>query len=201
MAMLGGSHEYLKADHYADITKFIKNGGTLGRELDRSKDTFIRHYKAEYSGPKFPPVWMAAELLSFGSLSQWYAALKEPKIRQSIAAPFEIDETIFVTFLHQLAIVRNICAHHGRLWNRMLDVAFTLPRTNPADLVSALNRREPKRVYNTFAMLQFFLSRADPTNDWGQRLTTLMATLPTGRSVDMGFPQDWIGLKIWGGSN
>ena len=197
MALLGGSHEYLKADHYADITKFIKNGGTLGRELDRSKDTFIRHYKAEYSGPKFPPVWMAAELLSFGSLSQWYAALKEPKVRQSISAPFEIDETIFVTFVHQLAIVRNICAHHGRLWNRMLDVAFTLPRTKPADLVPALNRREPKRVYNTFAMLQFLLSKADPTNDWGKRLITLMETLPAGRATEMGFPLNWNDFNIW----
>jgi abortive infection bacteriophage resistance protein len=201
MAMLGGSHEYLKPDHYADITKFIKNGSTLAREVERSKDTFIRHYKAEYSAPKFPPVWMAAELLSFGSLSQWYAALKDPKIRQSIAAPFEIDETIFVTFVHQLTIVRNICAHHGRLWNRLLDVAFKLPRTNPADLVPALNRQEPKRVYNTFAMLQFLLSKADPTTDWGERLTALMATLPAGRSVDMGFPQDWVELKIWGSSN
>jgi abortive infection bacteriophage resistance protein len=201
MAMLGGSHEYLKPDHYADITKFIKNGSTLAREVDRSGDTFIKHYKAQYSGPKFPPVWMVAELMSFGLVSQWYAALKDPKIRQLIADPFDIDERIFVTVVHQLAIVRNICAHHSRLWNRILNVTFTLPRNNPADLATALNHQEPKRVYNTFVMLQFLLSKADPTNDWGERLTSLMATLPAGRSLDMGFPQGWVGLKIWGGSN
>ena len=42
MAMLGGSHEYLKADHYTDITQFIKNGSNLNREVDRSKDKFIK---------------------------------------------------------------------------------------------------------------------------------------------------------------
>jgi abortive infection bacteriophage resistance protein len=201
MAMRGGAFSYVDAAHYADTDKFKRNGGALDREVRRSKDTFIRHYKAKYAGPARPPVWMAAELLSFGSLSQWYAALKEPKVRQSIAAPFDIDERIFVTFVHQLAIVRNICAHHSRLWNRILDVAFKLPKKNPPDLAAALNRQDPTRVYNSFAMLQFLLSKADPSNDWGKRLSDLMATLPTGRSTEMGFPTDWKRLKIWGGFN
>lgn len=198
MAMLGGSHEYLEAGHYADNAKFTANARKLDREVERSKDTFTRHYKSKYSGPARPPVWMAAELLSFGLLSQWYAALSDPKVRQSIAAPFNIDERIFVTFVHQLAIVRNICAHHSRLWNRMFDVAFTLPKKNPLDLAAAMNRQEQNRVYNTFAMLQFLLLKADPANDWGQRLNTLMETLPVGRSAEMGFPLNWNDLKIWG---
>jgi abortive infection bacteriophage resistance protein len=201
MAMLGGSHEYLKADHYADITKFIKNGGSLDHEVGRSKDTFIKHYKRKYDGPEFPPVWMAAELMSFGLLSRWYAALKEPKVRQLIADPFHIDERIFVTVVHQLTIVRNICAHHSRLWNRILDVEFTLPRSNPADLTVALNRQEPKRVYNTLAMLQFLLSKADPNTDWDKRLISLMATLPVGRSTEIGFPPNWSDLRIWRNPN
>ena len=200
MAMLGGAFGYVDAAHYADANKFNRNCQTLDREVSRSKDTFIRHYKAKYSGPMRPPVWMAAELLSFGLLSQWYAALKEPKVRQSIAAPFDIDERIFVTFVHQLAIVRNICAHHSRLWNRVLDVAFTLPKKHPVDLVTALNRQEPRHVYNTFAMLQFLLSKADPANDWGTRLIALMGTLPAGRAAEMGFPADWTDFKIWGGA-
>jgi abortive infection bacteriophage resistance protein len=201
MAMLGGSHEYLKADHYTDITKFIKNGGNLDHEVGRSKDTFIKHYKRKYDSPEFPPVWMVSELMSFGLLSRWYAALKEPRVRQLIADPFDIDERIFVTVVHQLAIVRNMCAHHSRLWNRALDVEFTLPRSNPADLTVALNRYEPKRIYNTFAMLQFLLSKADPANDWGKRLITLMATLLEGRSIEMGFPPEWLSFNIWCDTN
>jgi abortive infection bacteriophage resistance protein len=198
MAMLGGSHEYLKADHYTEITKFIKNGGSLDREVIRSKDIFIKHYKSKYDSPEFPLVWMVAEIMSFGLLSSWYAALKQPRVRQLIADPFDIDERIFVTVVHQLAIVRNFCAHHSRLWNRILTVEFTLPRSNPEDLAAALNRQEPKRVYNTFVMLQFLLSKADPTNDWGKRLTALMVNLPTGRASEMGFPLNWTNFKIWG---
>ena len=198
MAMLGGAFGYGDAVHYADAQKFASNCEKLDREVRRSKDTFIRHYKRNYSGPARPPVWMACELLSFGLLSQWYAALKNPKVRQSIADPFDIDERIFVTFVHQLAIVRNICAHHGRLWNRQLDVAFSLPKLHPQELAATLNRQAPKRIYNTAAMLQFLLTRAEPGNDWATRLKALMATLPAGRAAEMGFPQDWTASKLWG---
>ena len=200
LAMLGGAFGYVDAAHYADPQKFARNCIKLDREVSRSKDTFIRHYKANYSGPARPPVWMAAELLSFGLLSQWYAALKEPRVRQSIAAPFDIDERIFVTFVHQLAIVRNICAHHSRLWNRQLDVAYTLPKKKPGELAATVNRIMPKRLYNTLAMLHYLLTRAEPGNDWGDRLKALMATLPAGRPSEMGFPADWLDRKLWGGT-
>lgn len=199
LAMLGGAFGYVDPAYYADPQKFGRNCSKLDREVSRSKDTFIRHYKTNYSGPARPPVWMAAELLSFGLLSQWYAALKEPKIRQSVADPFDIDERIFVTFVHQLAIVRNICAHHGRLWNRQLDVAYTLPRRQPVELAETVNRNLPKRIYNTVAMLHYLLTRAEPANDWGKRLKALIATLPAGRPAEMGFPADWLDRKLWGG--
>ena len=137
MAMLGDGFSYLDQAIYADQNKFNRNCARLDKEVARSKDTFIRHYKREYSGPARPPVWMSSELLSFGLLSQWYAALKEPSLRQKVADPFNLDEVIFVTFLHQLAIVRNICAHHGRLWNRTLDVSLKLPKKSPPNLAAA----------------------------------------------------------------
>ncbi len=199
LAMLGGAFGYVDSAHYADDEKFAQNCAKLDREVSRSRDTFILHYKTHYSGPQRPPVWMAAELLSFGLLSQWYATLKEPKLRQKIAAPFHIDERIFVTFVHQLAIVRNICAHHGRLWNRQLSATYTLPKKEPPELAETVNHAMPKRLYNTVAMLQYILTRAEPGNDWGERLKTLMATLPSGQSVEMGFPTDWINSNLWSG--
>lgn len=201
MAMLSGSHGYDDPQYYANPNLLQRNCERLDGEVARSKDTFIRHYQRKYSGPLRPPVWMASELMSFGLLSQWYKSLKEPSLRQLIADPFDIDERIFVTFVHQLAIVRNICAHHGRLWNRTLDVAFPLPRTNPPNLAAAVNRNAPKQVYNTVSTLQHLLANAEPANDWAHRLQSLMATLPAGREADMGFRANWTDLKLWGGQN
>ncbi len=199
MAMLGDGFSYLNQAIYADQNKFNRNCARLDKEVARSKDTFVRHYKREYSGPARPPVWMSSELLSFGLLSQWYAALKEPSLRQKVADPFDLDEVIFVTFLHQLAIVRNICAHHGRLWNRTLDVSLKLPKKSPPDLATALNRGAPKKIYNTLAMIQHCLDRAELGNTWRERLQRLVGEMPFGDPQMMGFPNDWADYKLWGG--
>jgi abortive infection bacteriophage resistance protein len=200
MAMLGDGFSYLDPAIYADPAKFARNCERLDKEVQRSKDTFIRHYKREYSGPPRPPVWMSSELLSFGLLSQWYAAIREPSLRQKVADPFDLDETVFVTFLHQLAIVRNICAHHGRLWNRSLDVSLKLPKKSPMELAAALNRAAPKKIYNTLTMIQHCLDRAELGNNWRERLKVLVGAMPYGDPSMMGFVPGWTDFKLWGGA-
>jgi abortive infection bacteriophage resistance protein len=197
MAMLGGAHGYVDVANYTSSATYYGNYSKLAAEVGRSKDTFIVHYKDIYAGPAMPPVWMTAELLTFGQLSQWYAALKEPKVRNSIAKVFELDEVIFVGLVHQLVVIRNICAHHSRLWNRTLNVQFTFPRKKPAILIAALNRNADKKIYNSLVMLQFLLAKAEPQNNWGHRLVTLLATLPAGYEDAMGFPNDWTQLTLW----
>lgn len=144
-----------------------------------------------------PPVWMASELMSFGQLSHWYAALKEPAVRQSIANPFALDETVFVPFVHHLSVIRNICAHHGRLWNRTFRVPLRLPRRRPEMVASAVNRTAPTNVYNTLAMIHFVLRTVEPKADWSKRLASLIETLPVKGPEAMGFAPDWQGHTLW----
>ena len=186
MAMLGGPHDYLNAALYSDVNKYNRNCVRLDEEVNRSKDRFIKHYRYKYSGPSRPPVWMTSEVLSFGQISQWYAAIKDPKLRQAIAKPFDLDEAVFVTLVHQLVVIRNTCAHHSRLWDITLDVTFKLPKKKPVILATALNRNSPRQIYNSLAALQFLLTKAEPPNNWGNRFVDLMATLPVGREAAMG---------------
>jgi len=200
LANKAGSHGYLNRHLYSSQHKFVGNCRKLDEETARSKDTFILHYKAKYSTPKRPPVWMASELMSFGLLSRWYALLKLPSDRQAVADPFGLDEVIFVPAVQQISNIRNTCAHHGRLWNRQLKATLKLPKKSPPELASALNRMVTGKLYNTLAFLQYLLGQCDPGNGWGQRLVDHMATLTAGREADMGFPADWTDFKLWGGT-
>ncbi|MFO7750774.1 MAG: Abi family protein, partial [Desulfobacteraceae bacterium] len=42
------------------------------KEIDRSTELFIQHYHSTYDDPVLPPVWAAAEVMSFGQLSLWF---------------------------------------------------------------------------------------------------------------------------------
>lgn len=200
LATKAGAHGYLNQPLYSNYHRFKGNRDKLDEETGRSKDTFILHYKAKYSGPKRPPVWMASELMSFGLLSRWYALLKDRGDRQAVSAPFTLDEKIFVPMVQHISTVRNICAHHGRLWNRKLKATLKLPKSNPPELANALNRTANDKLYNTLAFLKYLLDQCDPTNTWGQRLIDHMETLAAGREAAMGFPADWRDYQLWGGT-
>ena len=200
LALKNGPHGYLRTGLYSDRGKLNAKKRELTAQVNRSKDTFIIHYKTKYSGPTHPPVWMASELMSFGLLSSLYGLLKDPKDRNAIAAPFGLDEVIFGPAVQNISTVRNICAHHGRLWNQRLKATLKLPKKRPPILANALNRIANDKLYNTLAFVKYLLDGCDPSNTWGQRLIAHMATLASGREADMGFPPDWLDWKLWGGA-
>src|SRR5262245_56089706 len=58
LAMKYGPHGYLDPSHYDRTDRYVKAYANLIEEIDRSKDTFIVHYKQKYHDPKHPPIWM-----------------------------------------------------------------------------------------------------------------------------------------------
>ena len=41
-----------------------------------------------------------------------------------------INKMVFFKWFKALSSVRNACAHHSRIWNKTLGVAFQLPKNN-----------------------------------------------------------------------
>jgi abortive infection bacteriophage resistance protein len=101
-----------------------------------------------------------------------------------------------------LNVIRNIVAHHGRLWNRFLGVAPTLPRpaTMPDFDVLLAQRSINKRLYFVLCVLAHFLSIISPTSSWKKRVVALADALPPmphAKLSDAGFPADWKTHAFW----
>ncbi len=196
LAMVHGPHGYIDPQHYSNKDQFDKNSIQLQSEVERSHDTFIEHYNTKYGDPPLPPVWMAAEVMSFGLLSKFISSMAAKASRQAIARPMGLDERVFTSVLHHLGMVRNVCAHHGRLWNRRLTVTVKLPQ-NPSDLASSINPNAPRRIYNTLAIMVHLMRRVAPSSDWPERLLELLHTHPTDDLNAMGAPEGWQSLPVW----
>lgn len=196
LAMSYGPHGYLDRNLYPRDTRYQRNLTQLQEEVSRSHDTFIAHYVSSYNAPPLPPVWMVAEVMSFGLLSKWISLLHARKDRTAIAKALGLNERIFTSFLHHLATVRNVCAHHGRLWNRRLTVTATLP-SSPPHLAAAINQAADRQIYNTLAIIAFILAKIAPASDWKRRIVQLVNDHPTGDLAAMGFPQNWEMLQLW----
>lgn len=169
----------------------------LDKEYARSRETFAEHYRTRYGHLNSPPIWVAAELMSLGHLSRWLQNLRIPKDRQSIADAYGLDEKVLLSFAHHLTIVRNHCAHHGRVWNRKLSLKMQIPGKKTAGLSAMFNPMEERRLYNTLTMLAFLMTRISPQSSWLDRLKALIANTPQVNPKDMGFPADWAQRAIW----
>jgi abortive infection bacteriophage resistance protein len=93
-------------------------------------ETFIDHFKAKYGDcHDLPPLWMLCEVMSFGKMLTLFNGVFEG-LRRVIAQKYGIESKVLQSWLGALNVVRNICAHHGRLWNRELGFKPMIPREN-----------------------------------------------------------------------
>ena len=192
-----GPHGYLNKKYFKE-NYHQQNVLDLHRVFIRSKDEFAKHYKKTYSSPYLPPVWVATELMSFGLLSKFIKNLVHRVDRNVLAHSFILDEKVLTSFLEHLSIVRNICAHHGRIWNRSIPKDFVLPNA-PSELNASLNCNSRKYLYNTLVMIIHilgFINLDNEDNDWKKNLILLLENNPEDL-YRMGFPEDWRERNIW----
>lgn len=171
----------------------------LMRDYDRSQELFAKHYLQTYEDLSLPPIWVCAELMSFGTLSKLISNLANPKDRQEISQPYNLDEVIMISFLHHLVNVRNIVAHHSRIWNRNFVIKFKLPQNRKLGLWNYFNRnsQDTKKIYNTLVMLGYLSAIIDPASVFYKGVVELLGKYPEINPKAMGFPGNWTTMKIW----
>ena len=145
-----------------------------------------------------PPIWEAAEAMSFSLLSRWYKN-QPPQLRQKSANVFAMDEQFFIPFLHGITVVRNHCAHHERLWNRELAIAPKYPRKKSANLRAAFNpdREAQFKIYNMLVMTAYLTEAIRPAVRWRNRLADLVCGQKYDVGAPMGFSAGWREFDFW----
>jgi len=199
LAQRFGPQGYLDARLYYHGGKYRENLVRLTNDVANSPETYIDHYRRTYDTPAMRPVWMVAEMMSFGQLSRWYALLGDRALRNAIAKPLGLPEAVLVPLLKHLSTIRNSCAHHARLWNRGFLLRVRVP-IKPTALVNTLEppaAHAPARLYNALVLIIYLLKHVAPASGWRDDLATLLTQHPTGDLSAMGFPQDWEARPLW----
>jgi abortive infection bacteriophage resistance protein len=165
-------------------------------------EDFIRHYVEKYEGRL--PVWVATEVMELGQLVRLFGFMTDGDqslVSRDIA---NVSGAVFARWLKVINYVRNLCAHHARLWNRKLTYKVARIPGNAVHLGhlnGAVAGRE--RVYAVCAVLAFLTDAIRPEDRWTWRLVMLIDGFPDGPTVsperDMGFPEGWRALPLWSG--
>ena len=200
LAITHGSHWQLNPALYRDTARFATHLATLEKEVNRSDETFIKHYKTTYTSPTQPPSWMSLEVASMGTLSKFYQNLKQSPQKRAVSDSFGLPKFfILENWMFCFSSLRNICAHHGRLWNRRLSAIPKLPyhTTNTFLSKPEINSIHHNKLYATLCCLNYMVTEIDPKHKFKKKLKSLMTKCPLGQQKEMGFPQDWEKHAFW----
>lgn len=177
-----------------DFNKFVDRAQ---EEIDRSKDTFAEHFRDKYGDCHgFLPAWMLAEVMTFGTMLTFFRGSSK-KVKQNTANEFGMPETILDSWLLTLNAVRNICAHHGRLWNRELGVKPFIPRINVYPDWHTPVKVQNNRMFGVLTICKWSLDRIAPQSGWSERVCALLDASPAIPKISMGFPANWQECPIW----
>lgn len=155
-----------------------------------ARQTFIQHYYDKYSEPELPPSWMVFEVLSVGTVSKIFKNIAREH-QKPIARVYGLDTGILASWLHALSYLRNLAAHHQRLWNRKYTIKPAIAKKAPVDL------SQQDRFYAQAVMIQVLLRKISPGTIWGARLFDLFNEYPSIEIKRMGFPENWNTKDIW----
>lgn len=207
-----GPHGYLNA---AIFDTRYNHAWLLEKLEDASKgravEIFLAHYRRNYpQAPAQPPIWMAGELLTFKEVSILLANLRQPTDTQRIERHFGFKMPVLRSWFRSLSDLRNICAHHGRVWNREFGSRPEVPRKAPKHWPKIPNniptashdhpeqRLDPRRrLYLQLVVIESLMQVVSPNSRWAERLVTLLDRYPQVSLPHMGFPANWTEEPFW----
>ena len=183
---------------FRDVEKHREWVERLHKETRESKEVFVQHFKNKYAEYPGLPVFVAAEVMSLGSMSWIFKWMKRVD-RSTISRVHGLQPETFESWLRSLAFVRNLCAHHSRTWNRHISVAPAIPPSingwEPSQIPN------PQRIYAVLCVLRYLSRNYDCGSSWASKVAVLMAQFDRDSEWQnaMGIPPDWRDSVFWNG--
>ena len=169
----------------------------VAEETERSQEAFVEHFQSKYGDSHgYLPVWMATEVMSLGSVLTFFRNSGN-QVKTAVADTFGMPHRVFESWLLSLNTIRNIVAHHARLWNRVLGLKPIIPRIADYPDWHTPVKVENKRLFAILTICRHCLLQIAPQSEWMTRLETLLADFPTIPIKYMGIPENWKECPIW----
>lgn len=192
-----GSHWFKNINMYRNKKYFQKDMNNLNEEIGRSSETFIKHYKEKYSFPEHPPVWMTLEVVSIGLLSKLFSNLINNKEKKNIAKAFGLPAPVFLeSWIHAIANLRNLCAHHSRIWNRRYTIKIKMPFNTSFPFIENYEVKDNK-LYIQLSCIVYLLNLISPGHSFINNFKVLIKSCHLIKLKDMGFPEEWEREPVW----
>ncbi len=183
---------------------YLKLLNKLNTNTEETKQEFIKKYKAKYV-QHIPPSWKSFELLTFNSLLSILKNTENFKDLIPISKSIGLNHKLLISWIESFVYVRNICAHHGRLWNIKLTISPTWLRSPRQKWIDRWENEEKNKdthdkelkIYAIICCIIYCLKFINPYSNYGKDIIWVLEKYKEIDTKHMGFPENWKDQPLW----
>jgi len=191
---------YLKPSLFDNNDIYLRNINELKVQFDRSQEIFIKDHKRRFPN-RDADSWKTFEIASMGILSKFYKNTKHQLLEKSIIAR-EMGLNLhneLSSWLEAISYLRNIIAHHSRLWNRPMVKNPKINLNNPSGkwFSDQLTDNQKKKPFLIISCMVYLCDQIEPKNKIKDRIKELILETPRMPVYKLGFCNNWNNQPVW----
>ncbi|MBC1744279.1 hypothetical protein HCA06_14660 [Listeria welshimeri] len=199
-----GSTGYYESDNFEDLQLAQKWISDFKNEISYNSgnaEIFIRHHKTKYNS--IFPVWVALEIVTFGKTSKLFSNTSS-YFKKKVADEFEVskvkhrDKDEYITnWIHVAVVLRNMCAHHSRLYDKWIKVKPKLTKQDKVNLNISTSEESTYsyKVFHVIYAIKNLVKDEYILNEFIDNLDVLFCKYKMHIDKDkIGFPENWKNL-------
>lgn len=172
----------------------------LQKEFKRSQEVFIKDQCARYPNQD-ADAWKILEVASLGTLSKLYKSLAHQLPEKAIVAR-EMGLNLhseLSSWLEAITYVRNIIAHHSRLWSRNMVKTPIAQINNPTGswFRNFPTSAQTKKPFLIISCMVYLCNHVTPGHQIKAKIIDLFNSNPTVPAYKLGFFNHWQHEPIW----
>jgi len=172
----------------------------LQKEYNRSQEIFVKDQQKRHPGQN-PDAWKILEVASMGTLSKLYKSLKNQLPEKAIIAN-EMGLNLFTelsSWLEAITLLRNVIAHHSRLWSRNIPKRPVMQLNNPSGawLTPPLQQAQTNKPFSAISCMVYLCNQLNSLYDIKQKIIDLINCHPNIPIYKYGFLNNWQNEPLW----
>ncbi len=191
---LYGAAGYLDEHYFTDIEQYHRIMEKV--EMQKTKrhpfEAYLKHFMDDLK--RDIPLWAYVDLMTISDISLLYK-ISEENLKRTIACHYGLTMndgySILGKYMHSMTIIRNLCAHGSRLFNRLFEQKPSLNKTEKALLVrDDKGNIDNAHLFGFLLIMRRILSKRHFA-EFKDRLMLLADKYPFVNMRHYGFREDW----------
>lgn len=189
-----GPTGYLDESFFTNKTKHkeIIDKANQQKTQRLAHEAYLKHFVNELQ--QDIPLWAYIDLFTISDISFLYSISEQP-IKDAVARTFGLTMSkgaaILGSYMHSMTIIRNLCAHGSRIYNRLFEQKPSLNKQEKALLIKNNKGELDNAHFYGFLLIMKRILPSDKFSEMKDSIIALTKKYPFVRMDYYGFRNDW----------